>query len=307
MLEHNKNLSSIIGTIQDEVRPSGSSDGGQEGKHPASFIDAVTSYPDAAGQQRSPWRPVFYLMFATLAIVAAFILVMGGREGYQAGLMDEEVQNNPMPDLQERKVALKTLENLSPAGAGMSAADVVAGDQGTGFSNKEIHERQAVIMMQLEELTAAMADFEARNDQHWLDNKSELKTIQDDFQHKLDRVSAVVAVMQQGPEVQGEKATEAATDSSSNKVAQQPDPGSMPSRGGWVVNVASSEHLEPVEKLMKKLGKLGMQAEIQEVAIGGKTRYRLRIPGFATSAEARNYAHALDGEFGLKDPWISSR
>ena len=306
MLEHNKNLSSIIGTIQDEVQPSGSSDGGQERKHSASFIDTVTSCQDAAGQQRSAWRPVFYLMFATLAIVAAFILVMGGREGYQAGLLQEEAQNNPMPDLQEREVALKTLESLSPASAGLPAADTAAGDQATGFSNREIHERQAVIMNQLEELTAAMASFETRNDQRWLDNKSELKTLQNDFQNKLERVSIVVASMQQGPELQGKKVTEHATDSKNDKVVQ-PATGSMPSRGGWVVNVASSEHLEPVEKLKNRLGKHGMQAEIQQVAIGGKTRYRLRIPGFATSAEARDYAHALDGEFGLKDPWISSR
>ena len=73
------------------------------------------------------------------------------------------------------------------------------------------------------------------------------------------------------------------------------------------MNVANSEHIEAVEKLMNKLHKHGIPAETQEVTIGGKPRYRLRIPGFSTSDEARDYAPNLDGDLGLKDPWVSKR
>ena len=306
MLEHNKNLSSIIGTIQDEVAPTGSSDEVRDVNNSAGFTEAVTSDSGTAGQQRSAWRPVFYLMFATLAIIAAFIFIMGGREGHQADPLYEGAQNNPVAGMRADNAASDPPGKLSPAGASGAAGAVVAGDQAAEFSNQGIHERQAVIMRQLEELTVAMAEIAASNDQRWLDNQSEMKRIQDNFQRNIDRVSATVAGMQKGPGVQEANVIEAVTGSSGEKVTQ-PDPGELPSKGGWVVNVASAEHLEAVEKLMNKLDKLGMQAEIQEVVIGGKTRYRLRIPGFSTSAEAREYAHALDGEFGLKDPWISSR
>jgi hypothetical protein len=81
----------------------------------------------------------------------------------------------------------------------------------------------------------------------------------------------------------------------------------VPASGGWVVNVANSEHLETIEKLKKKLQKHGIRSETQAVTIGGKARYRLRIPGFSSSDEARAYAHNLDGDLGLKGPWISKR
>jgi hypothetical protein len=306
MHEHNKNLSSIIGTIQDEVPPTGAADKRQDMNNSVGFMDAVTSDPDAVAQQRSAWRPVFYLMFATLAIVATFIVVMGGREGHQADSLHEDRQINLKPDMRVENTASNPVTAMAAAGASGSAVSVVTAGQAEGFSNKEIYERQAVIMQQLQELTAAMADITAGNDKRWLDNQGELKRMQEDFQHKLDRVSATVAGTQEGSGDQSTDVVETVKDASGDN-ATQSTAGSMPATGGWVVNVASSEHLEPVEKLRDKLGKLGMQAEIQEVAIGGNIRYRLRIPGFSSSTEARKYAHALDGEFGLKGPWISSR
>ena len=306
MHEHNKNLSSIIGTIQDEVPPTAAADKHQDMNNSVGFMDAVTSDPDAVARQRSAWRPVFYLMFATLAIVAAFIVVMGGREGHQADSLYEDRQINLKPDMRVENTASNPVKAMPAAAASGPAVSVAAAGQAEGFSNKEIYERQAVIMKQLQELTATMAGITAGNDQRWLENHDKLKRMQDDFQQKIDRVSAAVAGTQEGSGDQGAGAVETVNDASGDNAAQS-TAGGLPATGGWVVNVASSEHLEPVEKLRDKLGKLGMQAEIQEVAIGGKTRYRLRIPGFSSSTEARNYAHSLDGEFGLKGPWISSR
>jgi nucleotide-binding universal stress UspA family protein len=130
--------------------------------------------------------------------------------------------------------------------------------------------------------------------------------MQEDFQHKLDNITATIAGLQEGLAAQKENSIELAKSSSDINVIQ-PDSSEVPASGGWVVNVANSGHIETLEKLKKKLHKHGIQAETQEVIIGGKVRYRMRIPGFSTSDEARDYARNLDGDLGIKGPWVSKR
>jgi hypothetical protein len=320
MLEHNKNLSSIVGTIQDEGPPVGTSERltakTQDVNNTVGSVEAETFVSTWAGRRRSTWRSFFYLLFAALVLAAAFIFIMGGREGYLA-------------------------ESAGPAGAGISVVPAIVGEQDGNFSNQEINERQSLIMKRMEELTAAIAAIKADNDQYRLDNlgelnrqslitkhmeeltaaiaaikagndqyrldnQGELKRMQEEFRHELDKIAAAVTGLQGGPGDQKETSIRFAKDSSDINVTQV-DSNGAPARGGWVVNVVSSKHIEPVEKLMNKLHKRGIPAEIHEVIIDGKVRYRLRIPGFSTSDEARDYAHNLDGDLGLKGPWVSRR
>ena len=320
MLEHNKNLSSIVGTIQDEGPPTGESRVStvrtRDVNNTACSVETETFVSTGAGRWRFPWRSFLYLPLAALVLAAAFIFVMGGSEEALIG-------------------------NAGPAGAGGSVPPVPVGEQGGSFSNQEIHERQSLIMKQMEELTAAMAAIKAGNeqyqldsqgelngpslmvkqieeltaaiaaikagnDQYRLDNQGELKTMQVEFQRSIENISALVIALQEGSSAQEESSIQPANGSSDVNVAQL-EPSDVPAKSGWVVNVVSSEHIEAVEKLMNKLHKRGIPAETHEVIVGGKVRYRLRIPGFSSSDEARDYANHLDGDLGLKDPWVSKR
>ena len=161
-------------------------------------------------------------------------------------------------------------------------------------------------MKQLEELTATVAEIKAGNDQYQTNNQNELKEMQSDFQNKIDNIAVAVAGLQRGPGSREESSKRLPKDSGKVNVAQSKSD-AVPASGGWVVNVANSEHIGTIEKLKKKMREHGIRAETQEVIIGGKPRYRLRIPGFSTSDEAREYARDLDGDLGLKGPWVSKR
>lgn len=319
MLEHNRNLSSIIGTIQDEGPPSGVP------KKPGSIspdantagaVKAETFVLPRAERGRPGRRLFFYILLSTILLTAVAIFVMGGREG-------------------------SLVENADLASTGEPVEAIVAGEQSSDFDNQEILERQSVMMSRMDELTATIAGLKRSNDQYQadnqgglnepllttqhmeemataiadiktsnaryqLENRNELKRMQQEFQHKIDNIAAVLSRLQAGASDQPESSAQPEKSSSDVKVGQ-PESSAVPARGEWVVNVVSSEHLEPVEQLMNKLHQREIPAETQEVRIGGKVRYRLRIPGFSTSDEARDYAHNLDGDLGLKDPWVSRR
>lgn len=320
MLEHNRNLSSIVGTIQDEGPPTGESDVStartRDVNNSARSVEAETFVSTGAGRWRFPWQSFLYLPVAALVLAAAVIFIMGGSEEALIG-------------------------DAGPAGAGGSVLSAFVGEQGGNFSNQEIHERQSLIMKQMEELTAAVAAIKTGNEQYQLDSQGELnrqslimkqieeltaaiaaiktdneqyrldkqgelKTLQADFQRSIENISAIVIALQEGSSAQEKSSIQLTKGSSDDNVVQLESSG-VPARNGWVVNVVSSEHIEAVEKLMNKLHKRGIPAETQEVIIGGKLRYRLRIPGFSSSDEARAYASHLDGDLGLKDPWVSKR
>jgi len=75
----------------------------------------------------------------------------------------------------------------------------------------------------------------------------------------------------------------------------------------WVVNIASSSHEQAMLDMAAKLREQGIPVERQALTIEGDLMYRLRVPGFATSAEARSYAGKLDKEFGLRGGWVSRK
>lgn len=310
MLEHNKNLSSIVGTIQDEGPPTGASEslsaGTADVDNAAGPVEVETFTPAGADRWRSPWRPFFYILFAALVLAAALIFIAGGREGNQADVAYETGSQLQKPYLPPENAVSEPAGSTDPAASDELVVPAIVAEQNANFSNDEIHARQSLIMKQLDELTASIVDIKANNDQRRVDNQGELKTLREDLQHEIDKVAAAVAGLQRGSNAGEESSTRKAADSSDLNVAALKS-GGVPVTGGWVVNVFSSEHIEPVEKLMNSLHKREIPAEIQQVTIGGKVRYRLRIPGFSSSDEGREYARNLDSDLGLKDPWVSRR
>lgn len=75
----------------------------------------------------------------------------------------------------------------------------------------------------------------------------------------------------------------------------------------WVVNVAASSSEQAMAALATKLKSKGVPVERQILTIDGDLMYRLRVPGFASSTEARSYARRIDSQYGLKGAWISRK
>lgn len=306
MLKHNKNLSSIIGTIQDEGPSSGETDRQRDVNNTSAPFDVEALISGRSAPRRTSWRLLIYILLATLVLAATIIFIAGGSDEHLTDVSPAVEQPVQPPYMQAENTIPDTGARMAPADTDESLLPVTVGGQSDNFSNAEIHERQSLIMQQLQELTAAVADIKASNNQHWIEYQAALIKMQKEFHRELGNVAAVVAGLQQQPVAQSESPAGVAEDPVELDAAS-PQSGKLPVTGEWVVNVVSSEHLEPVEKLMSKLHKRKIPAEIQEVMIGGKLRYRLRIPGFTSREEAREYARLLDGDLGLKDPWISER
>jgi len=310
MLEHNRNLSSIVGAIQDDGPPASAPKGPatlvRDVKDAAGSAEAETLSPVRAGRQRATRRAFIFLLFATLVVAAGFIFISENKEGYLADFTYGAGQYITGLFTQAENAASNPGGSTNPAGAGEPVVPAVVAERDDNAGNHEIHERQALIMKRLEELTAAMADIKAGNEQYRLSSQDELKGMQEDFQNKIDSIAAAVAGLQASPASREGSSQQPPKGSRDASVAPSGS-GTVPASGGWVVNVANSAHLETIEKLKKKLHKHGIRSESQAVTIDGKARYRLRIPGFSSSDEARDYAHNLDGDLGLKGPWISKR
>jgi hypothetical protein len=196
--------------------------------------------------------------------------------------------------------------SVSPAGEGEAVVpDGVVG-QADNSSYEEIREQQSLIQKQLEELSLAIEDIRESNNQHRVDARREQERLKEDFQRQIEKVSATVAGLQ-GRLASRNQDSIQLSKGARDVIATKTDSDEVSSEGGWVVNVANSLYIESLEKLMNKLQKRGIQTEIHEAIVGGKTRYRLRIPGFSTSDEAKKYARNLDSDLGLKDPWVNRR
>ena len=310
MLEYNRNLSSIVGAIQDEGPPAGESKAAvtmlREVKDTAGADEAVALSPARTGRKHSARRVLLYLLLVTLTVAAGFIFVTGSGSGYLAAFTYGAERYIQGFSTQEVDTVSRLARDVNPAGAVAPVSSPVAGERDVQPGMLEIHARQAVIMTRLEELTAAMADIKAGNNQYRAGNQGRLNTMQEDLQGKIDDIAATVAGIQAGLVYRETVSEQAPAEPNDIDIVQsESDP--APASGGWVVNVANSGRLQAIEKLQKKLHKHEIQAEIQEVTIHGKVSYRLRIPGFATRDEARDYSRNLDGSLGLKGPWVSKR
>jgi cell division septation protein DedD len=91
------------------------------------------------------------------------------------------------------------------------------------------------------------------------------------------------------------------------KPAVRDEADKAPADEEWVVNIASSSREQAMVELAAKFRERGIPVERQTLTIEGDLMYRLRVAGFPSSEEARNYARRLDREFGLKGGWVSRK
>ena len=202
MLEHNRNLSSIVGAIQDDGPPASAS------KAPVTLVpdmkdtaaaEAETRSPIRAGRQRSARRAFIFLLFATLVVAAGYTFISGNRGGYLADFSYQAGQYITGLFAQAENAVANLAVSTIPAGAVEPVVPAVVGERDGNAGNHEIHEKLALVMKRLDELTAAMADIRAGNEQYRAGSQDGLKAIQEDFQNKIDSIAAAVAGLQASP------------------------------------------------------------------------------------------------------------
>jgi hypothetical protein len=77
------------------------------------------------------------------------------------------------------------------------------------------------------------------------------------------------------------------------------------SNGSWAVNFESHTSEKTAAAAVVRLRSQGINAEKYAHIKDGTTWYRIRVPGFSTSAEAREYAENILAKSGFSQAWIS--
>lgn len=85
----------------------------------------------------------------------------------------------------------------------------------------------------------------------------------------------------------------------------QPGAGVIVPSGGWVVQLASYPDAVGAEAVQQQLRQAGYPADVAPAQLNGKTYHRVRVAGFDTQADARAFARAIQGKFGVRNPWVA--
>lgn len=74
---------------------------------------------------------------------------------------------------------------------------------------------------------------------------------------------------------------------------------------GWVVNLMSLDSLAAAKKALADFKSKGITAEIGRYSAKGKTRYRIRVAGFANKQEAETQKKYLARKYQIKAAWVN--
>lgn len=311
-MESNRNLSSIISRIRDEGPP-GKGDDAPVATPVTTRTPADESATVAPTGRRSPSRllPVLLLLLVAGAVLFAGSY-SGGRDGGGiAGIIGD-------------------LQGWFGAGTGTSGAGVpapVVSDAGAPVDDRQLRElqqHQREITARLDELAAAIAELRGSVNGNRVDTDAAIAGLRREQQAASDALEARLVALQKQPAVSAVKQTAQAKQTATVTTADKggtsrspapavakpvsPDKGAEAGTGEeWVVNVASSSREEAMVELAEKLREQGIKVERQTLTIDGDLMYRLRVPGFTNSVEARRYAEQLGKEHALRGAWISRK
>jgi len=82
-------------------------------------------------------------------------------------------------------------------------------------------------------------------------------------------------------------------------------PVSVKPDAGWVVNLMSLDSLPAAKKALADFKARGISAEIGHYSVKGKTRYRIRVAGFASKKEAEAQKEYLIRKHHIKAAWVN--
>jgi hypothetical protein len=185
-----------------------------------------------------------------------------------------------------------------------STAVTVSGTAGEA-GLEEIRERQLQILSRQEELAAGMANIQDNNSKRWATYEAILNEIREEQRNEIKAISVMLATLQK--QLHELEASGTVAGKPKKKSSDEQSGGSAQPRGEgeWVVYLASSGNKEAIGKLVAKLQKSGIAAEQQEIDTDGVKRYRLRVVGFTSSAEAQEYAGKLKQDRNFAGAYVS--
>ena len=308
---HNRNLSRIVSTIRDDG-PSVLEMPSPEPQHddePAPVLGVPTQQRPRirALPGASVMLKVAGVLLAMVLLAAALLLASGKYPAMDAsGLQLAELSAGYVrgqSDLQDSALIHAApwfdytdygLTQLMPA-SHLDFPAAVA-DQTTGPAGQ-----QAEIMARLDQLTATVAALQASLDQEQARRVTEQETRQAEQALELKAVQALLVELQQqtsSPELPAQAQMQ--DEHSQAQAASQ-------ASESWVVNVATFANKDAIKALQQRLEQQDIHTELQRTEVQGKQHYRLRVTGFATGAEARQYAARLAEQANLAGAWISKR
>jgi len=82
-------------------------------------------------------------------------------------------------------------------------------------------------------------------------------------------------------------------------------PVSVKPHTGWVVNLMSLDSLPAAKRALADFKAKGIAADIGRYSAKGKTRYRIRVAGFASKQEAETQKEYLARKYHIKAAWVN--
>ena len=290
---HNRNLSSIVSTIQDDG-PS------VVEELPTAQLDENGAIPVLDSPVRAPQRqrvsalPGMAVMLKVSAILVLATLVCGvallasGRYPSidERGLHLAELPAGLVTDMTDVKAGIEAVfaemidrtgelftrpPSVEPEGAVVASSDIAA-----------VAARQVQIIARLDALADTVDTLQLHIDHEQAAQVTTRVTQQAEQALRLKAVQAQLVELQQQTVADSGVAVQPAGQSRRQAAATQ-----APVSGDWVVNVASSSREVPSKALQDRLRQQEIRTELQRTDVQGKPRYRLRVTGFASSDEAR--------------------
>jgi hypothetical protein len=314
---HNRNLNSIVSTIQDDgpsvVQASWPA---VENEDTETIVETpVVADPGTARQgQRIRALPGLAVMLRVSAILLS-VALLGGAALFAAGkypAIDERglhlaaLPAGLVTGIADRRDALVTtlaqwtgqasewlsgLWSINADRAPIAASDVAA-----------VAARQVQILIRLDALDATVDTLQGR-----LDSQQTARVTNNDVRHnaqaaQLKDLQAQLAGLRQSMADTPALPAPLAGQSRDTTVK-----GQATETGDWVLNVASSSREASIKALQQKLEQQDIRTELLRTDVKGAPRYRLRVTGFASSGEAKRYATRLEQRAEIKGAWASRR
>lgn len=321
-MEGNRNLSSIISKIRDDGPP-----GGGDRAEPDTPVEAGPAvHSDTDTRQHAPVAPAgrrisHKLLRGLLLPLAIIVGMMVFAASYTAYHDDGGFSG----------ITRAVRGWFAPAsGAAGEAAmpDRIAAATGAVDEQmvRDLQARQLEITFRLDQLADTVTALSETIKRNWADNDTVITGLREEQRAALEAIEVRVKALQQQlagvtekpagtvtapPTARSGSKTTAASAKATAAPAKVPAAKDKPEQSAageeWVVNIASSSHDQAMQDMAAKLQAQGIPVERHTLTIEGDLMYRLRVPGFATSAEARSYARKLEKESGLKGGWISRK
>jgi hypothetical protein len=109
------------------------------------------------------------------------------------------------------------------------------------------------------------------------------------------------------PDIQALEATASTTTAERAGTAAAsttPESSPAPSTGPWTINLLSSPDKAYVEQVASRARAQDFDVVISAAEVKGRQYWRLQIPGFNRSADAKDFAEPVKQALGIKDVWI---